>query len=74
MVLDLPLRKCEKCKAAPVEAQPAQGALDCFVPAQTQEGNAGRSAEETYTTNCEVPACHHGSYTQRHPCKTQSET
>jgi len=47
------------CQVAPVEAQPAQGALDGAVSAQAQEGNAGGSAEETHTTHRQVSACHH---------------
>ena len=49
-------------QVAPVEAQPAQGALDSFVSAQAQEGDAGRGAEETHTAHREVPACDHWRY------------
>jgi len=57
--LDVPLRKCQMCKVAPVEAQPAQGALDGVVSAQAQEGHARRGAEETHTAHCQVPASYH---------------
>ena len=51
LLLDVPLRKCEMRQVAPVEAQPAQSALDGFVSAQAQERDAGRGAEETHTTH-----------------------
>lgn len=62
LLLDFPLRKCQMRQVAPVEAQPAQGALDSFVSAQAQEGDAGRGAEETHTAHREVPACDHWRY------------
>jgi len=55
-------------QVAPIEVQPAQGALDSSVSTQAQEGNAGRGTEETYTAYGEVPARHHRRYAQRYPC------
>jgi len=74
VVLDVPLCKCQVRKVAPVEAQPTQGALDSFVSAQAQEGNARGGAEETDATHRKVPACYHWSYVKRYPRKAQSET
>jgi len=59
LLLDFPLRKCQMRQVAPVEAQPAQGALDSFVSAQAQEGDAGGGAEETHAAHRKVPACNH---------------